>query len=607
MTARTKLASRLESLMKGATTRRGAVLCIAIATLLAATSVDSHRALDDFVLALIARGEGATLGLDHGVLDLFTFTTGDPAQNRILMDAGLMLPWWTDPHLHIAFFRPLSSLTHLLDERLWGGSPALMHLHSLAWFAAMLGAAAFAFSRLETRALAGLSFVLFALDDAHGPVLSWIANRNALIATCFGCLALAFHDVWRQQKRPAFQWLATGAFVLGLLAGEFAIGALAYLAAYALYRDEGPARARLASLAPYAVVVVIWRGAWSLCGFGAKGSGAYIDPLHDPLQFLLVAPQRVLLLLQGQFSAPPADTAFLAPPPQVPAIVALSVLTFGVVLFLLVPILRNDKTSRFWATGTLLAVLPLSATFTSDRLLLFVGLGGAALVARIIDVYVLGWLKGERFASRTVIAMLFAVLHLVVAPLLLAARSAQMGLFAVAADKAMMSLPSTQDVQGRTVVIIAAPTLLFANYVPAERRLKGIPAPSYQYVLSSASSKITVERSGPRAITLRPEHGFLYTPLERHYRGNLPFRVGDEVRLSSISATIAEVQDGRPSAVTFYFDGPNKSYFFVTWKDGAYVSFTIPKAGTSVELPAEDFGAILGRTFVGLLTHRGES
>src|SRR5262245_22632556 len=93
-----------------------------VATLLAATSVGPHRALDDYVLALIARGKGAAVGLDRGVLDLFTFTRGDPEGNLRLMDVGLMLPWWTDPHLKISFFRPLSSLTHFVDERLWPGS-----------------------------------------------------------------------------------------------------------------------------------------------------------------------------------------------------------------------------------------------------------------------------------------------------------------------------------------------------------------------------------------------------------------------------------------------------------------------------------------------------
>ena len=49
--------------------------------------------------------------------------------------------YFTDPGLRVAFFRPLSSLSHRLDLALWPASPQLMYLHSLAWFGALLAAA----------------------------------------------------------------------------------------------------------------------------------------------------------------------------------------------------------------------------------------------------------------------------------------------------------------------------------------------------------------------------------------------------------------------------------------------------------------------------------
>ena len=53
---------------------------------------------------------------------------------------------------------------------------------------------------------------------------------------------------------------------------------------------------------------------------------------------------------------------------------------------LLVPMLRALRGSAiagFWATGLLLSLVPISATFPSARLLTFAGLGGAALVWRL--------------------------------------------------------------------------------------------------------------------------------------------------------------------------------------------------------------------------------
>ena len=47
-------------------------------------------------------------------------------------------PWWTLPTLRIAFFRPLAVLTHWADYRLWPDSGVLMHVHSIAWYGAVL-------------------------------------------------------------------------------------------------------------------------------------------------------------------------------------------------------------------------------------------------------------------------------------------------------------------------------------------------------------------------------------------------------------------------------------------------------------------------------------
>ena len=56
----------------------------------------------------------------------------DRGHNLSQMDFGTM-PWWGSPDLHQAFLRYASTLTMMLDYRLWPNYPALMHLHSLLW------------------------------------------------------------------------------------------------------------------------------------------------------------------------------------------------------------------------------------------------------------------------------------------------------------------------------------------------------------------------------------------------------------------------------------------------------------------------------------------
>ena len=156
-------------------------VAIAVALLLAAPSLTVGLAADDWLQLLVARGLHPFAGLPQSRLDLFSFAGHDPATIQPLVDAG-MFPWWTDPAVKLAFWRPLASFTHLVDWTLWPGAPWAMHLHSLAWFGLALAAAAALYRRLIGGWTAGLATLLYALDDAHGPAVGWIANRNAMVA-----------------------------------------------------------------------------------------------------------------------------------------------------------------------------------------------------------------------------------------------------------------------------------------------------------------------------------------------------------------------------------------------------------------------------------------
>jgi len=144
---------------------------------------------------------------------MFTFLDGDPDRTRTLIDLGT-LPWWTDPEIRASFWRPITVWTHRLDYALWPDFAALQHLHSLLWLVALVWIAArFYRSLFGATWVAGLAALLYALDDAHGFPAGWLANRNALVATTFGLLALWIHDRWRRSGWRPGAWLGPGAFV----------------------------------------------------------------------------------------------------------------------------------------------------------------------------------------------------------------------------------------------------------------------------------------------------------------------------------------------------------------------------------------------------------
>jgi hypothetical protein len=564
---------------------------IALALLLSTTSLSAGRSLDDWIFAVVNRGEGAALGLPNRAWDCFTFATGDSAQNAALMDRGLLLPWWTDPELKLAFFRPLAAATHLLDEAWWPARPALLHAHNLFWFGMLLAAACAVYRKLAGDwQISNMALALYAWDDARGATLSWIANRNALISGALGCGCIAAHVLWRRGNRHGYGLLAWVLFALSCLASELFVGALAYLIAYAVFLDGAPRRNRVLSVLGYVLTTLGWRIGWSVAGYGAQGSGAYIDPLSDPLGFLASAPLRWLCLLQGQLGLIPAEFGLLAPSGDGLLWSVTAIATLAGAAVLIRPCLA-DPIGRFWLGGALLALLPMAATVPSDRLLLFVGLGFMALLARAFRLRLAG-------GAACVLPLVFLAIHGAVAPLLLPFRAAQMARMARAEEQALQDLRTQAGPLGKAVIILNAPSVVLASYAQAQLKTEGLPTIATLYVLSAADSAVVVTRTGQSEFSMRAERGFLRTHLERLYRA-IPASLAarGRVELAQLSAEVTEwLADGHPSAVRFTLKRQLSDYAFVCWTEGKFRGCALPAAGEQLRLPAEDLGRVLFAT-----------
>ena len=591
--------ARLLALVERLGSRRAHWAALAFGLLLVTPSIGSRFVFDDNTHALMKRADRGVAGVHGGWLDLFVFVSGDPEKNRAMIDQGSILPWWALESLKLSFLRPLSSLTHLLDDWLWPSSAALMHVHSILWYALLLVTVLAVYRRLLGSApTAGLAFLLYAIDDAHAQTVAWIANRNALIASIFALAALICHDRFRRQGQRTAAFAAPLLFLIGLLGAEFAVGIAAYFIAYALCLDRGSTRARLLSLVPYAAVLVAWRVVSRMLGYGVRGSDAYIDPGAEPLVFLAALPKRVMMLVLGQFGAPGADTAFWKPPSEHWLLWLLAGLTVLLVGWLSAPLLRRDDNARFWALGALLAMVPVSASFSSDRVLLLVGVGAFALLAKLFVHWLERGAAGERIGGpRAAVLAGYAGLHLMIAPLMNPIRARFLELAGAALDRADAGIPSDPSIRDKTLVVANAPVDAFIGFLQVMRERRGVPRPAHVYSLSSATSPIELTRHSERVLRVRPERGYLYTESERFWRGaRHPLSLGQRIELSTMTAVVVELTaDGRPAAVDFLFHGPLDSsvYAWVFWQDGRYTPFVPPPVGQSVRFPAQDFVEIL--------------
>jgi hypothetical protein len=473
-----------------------------------------------------------------------------------------------------------------------------MHAHSLLWLGALVVAVALLYRRiLGPTWVAGLAALLYAIDEAHAAPAAYIANRNALIATCFGVLSLlcfvrARHEGWR----PGLAWSALF-LTLGLAAGEMALATAIYLAAYAVFLDPAPWPRRIAALVPNGLVLGTWAAIYKLGRFGARGSGFYLDPASEPLAFVRALGDRALYLLIGQWTPLAADLGSRYESGSVEAIrfrwLAIAFLTL--LTLLLSPLLRSDKVARFWCAGSLLSILPIAATGPQNRLLFFVGLGSMALLAQM----------AQRFEPWTAVAqgsplgrlatVLFTGLlfffHLVISPLTTpwnAGADRRLGERMMAA---VATVPGDAAIAEQDLVIVNPPQhVYFVTSIPVIKPLEGQPLPRHLRALANGKSAMRVTRVDEHTLDLDLESGLFPDPFSRYFRGHgAPLAAGHRVVLTGMTAEVLKLGGaGDPVAIRYRFERPleDPSLRWLRWEGRGYVAWTPPAIGRSVALPS---------------------
>lgn len=603
--------------------RRGVPLFLVFfSTVLALPSFWIGLQWDDYIEKVSVVRPPAVTDVLHSPLNMFTFATGDLSENRTLMDKG-WLPWWSLPNLKMAFFRPLSALTHWLDYGLWPGHTWLMHVHNFVWFGLLLLTVTRLYSRLlGNGATAFLAALLFTCDDAHGMPMGWVANRNAVIAALFAMLALLFHDLWKRDGWKAGAFLAPLSLLLGLLAGEMTLAGTAFLVSYCLFLQEGNWKGRLLSCLPSLAVSGVWFLGYRAMGFGTFGSAWYSDPGHDPLAFLLGVLERAPVLLFAQWGFLPADLYVLLTPLGRLLFWALSLGFLALLLRLFLPVLKGRKEARFFLLSLLLSLFPICTTLPFDRLLLLVGFAAMGLLAVFLAwALEVSATPGEEQGrvGRACTGMVRAavpallVMHLILSPIGLPLKIWSLTSLGDTLATASASFPTDPEIGRQEAVFVNGPcSTLGGFFLPVRLALEGKPVPPRSKVLATGIQTVRVERIGPASLRIVPEKGFLGGPregpggpwnlwglvspgrifalMDETFRDTrFPFRPGEDVRLEGLTVEPGDLDDrGMPRQAVFRFASPleDPSRRWFQWKKGRYVPFTPPGEGETVTLPA---------------------
>jgi hypothetical protein len=524
-----------------------------------------------------------------------------------LKDSGI-LPWWTYDGLRAFFWRPLTGFTHWLDYRVFPDSPAMMHAHSIVWFAAAIFLVTVLYRRLLGPVwVAGLAALLYLLDENNYFPAMFIANRNVLVALVFGVLAVLAHHRWRTTGSVPTAVAACFFLLCSLLSAEAGIATFAYIFAYAAILDNGSRFRRGLSLAPGLIVIVLWRIVYNALGYGFYGSGMYLDPIQEPLQYAWAVVQRGPVLLMGLWSWQSPDLlCFVNDLVRTQAWVV-SVIYLAVVFVILVPLLRTSRLARFWFVAMLLSVLPICAVIPTGRNLLFVAIAGFALIAQFIG-YLLAkenWLPKSHLwrAPAWGLCLILLIVHI---PVAIAGRiiSPKMTSFVLDTMKATAQVGSPQGLENQDLVVVNAPNPLAFAFAPFARAYEGEPLPRVIRILAPGFNRLEIIRTGDRSILLKVEDGNLleveqqselhlvnffeqFNSLFRSERFGM--HAGERIVLPRLTVEVISVDGkGLPTQVLFTFaaaleDG-SVCWVWFNWDDGCYHPFEVPAIGEGTEI-----------------------
>ena len=564
----------------------------ALAVVLALPALRTGLVLDDYYHREVLRPNSAYRELLGPPSEMFRFFRGDPMRTGRIMDIGAF-PWWTDPTLKAEFLQAVTVFTHRLDYALWPDSPPLMHAQSLLWLGAAVAAVAVFYRRmLGATWVAAAAALLFAVDDARGVTVGFIANRNVLIAATFGVSGLVCHDRFRRDGSRLAAFLAVLLLALALFSKEEGLGTCAYLGAYALFLDPKGIWRGCLSMIPYAGVVVAWRTVRDSWGYGVQNMGLYVDPLTDPGPFTVGLAERLPVLLMGQWGPIPAETAVMLRPALSSAFWCAGVVLIGLVIFAVAPLLKRDCLARFWFAGMLFAAIPVCATLPMDRLLTFVGIGAFGLLAQFwafvfgmsVDAPKNPW---WRIPARA-LALFFVAVHVVWAPLVFPFRATSpLGLWWVE-KRLYVDASLGPEIGEKTLVIVNAPSVAHASYAVFRQLAIGRPIPRHTRVLAPAVPVVTIRRLDEHTLEITPRWGYLHLALDRVFRSERrPMAVGDEVKLTGMTARVmALTSDRRPAVATFRFDEPleSPSYVWLCFRGRHFEHFAPPAVGQETEI-----------------------
>ncbi len=160
-------------------------------------------------------------------------------------------------------WRPLRTVSYLIDYKVWGPGAFGFHLTSLLWHLLNTLLAYILLGRLfKDQRLRTMACLVFALHPVQTEAVAWISSRGDLMFTAFGLMMFIFYRKYFQTRKKIHLALSLSCFVPALLSKETAVVIPLLIMLYDwLFEGQGRIRA-LASgwkrYAPYFALALVY-------------------------------------------------------------------------------------------------------------------------------------------------------------------------------------------------------------------------------------------------------------------------------------------------------------------------------------------------------------
>lgn len=121
-------------------------------------------------------------------------------------------------------WRPLRTVSFLLDHKIWGSDPLGFHLTSLLWHLLNVFLLFVLLNRLfKNENLSLAACLIFALHPVQTEAVTWISSRGDLMFLSFGLASFLLFIFYQESRKYSSLGLSFLCFILALLSKETAI------------------------------------------------------------------------------------------------------------------------------------------------------------------------------------------------------------------------------------------------------------------------------------------------------------------------------------------------------------------------------------------------